>query len=156
MLDRLEKLSALMTLENNSLSCVVYAINQKGRSTPVLIQDFEIGRIQPYRAGKWPPPSTVPESIDHIYSPLSLFCLFFFFLSPPGAPAKQTNKKHSDRTTSGRHRVAADSCWHFAHRHNIGSINFHQNISEPLPRCRLLLSSVLRRQCKAERCDGVR
>uniref|UniRef100_A0A182P3C9 Ig-like domain-containing protein n=1 Tax=Anopheles epiroticus TaxID=199890 RepID=A0A182P3C9_9DIPT len=49
-LDRLEKLSALMTLENNSLSCVVYAINQKGRSTPVLIQDFEIGRIQPYRA----------------------------------------------------------------------------------------------------------
>ncbi|XP_052893274.1 nephrin-like [Anopheles moucheti] len=48
-LDRLEKLSALMTLENNSLSCVVYAINQKGRSTPVLIQDFEIGRIQPYR-----------------------------------------------------------------------------------------------------------
>uniref|UniRef100_A0A182XCI0 Uncharacterized protein n=1 Tax=Anopheles quadriannulatus TaxID=34691 RepID=A0A182XCI0_ANOQN len=58
-LDRLEKLSALMTLENNSLSCVVYAINQKGRSTPVLIQDFEIGRIQPYRAGKWPPPSTL-------------------------------------------------------------------------------------------------
>uniref|UniRef100_A0A182KGQ6 Uncharacterized protein n=1 Tax=Anopheles christyi TaxID=43041 RepID=A0A182KGQ6_9DIPT len=50
LLDRLEKLSALMTLENNSLSCVVYAINQKGRSTPVLIQDFEIGRIQPYRA----------------------------------------------------------------------------------------------------------
>uniref|UniRef100_A0A182Y5L5 Ig-like domain-containing protein n=1 Tax=Anopheles stephensi TaxID=30069 RepID=A0A182Y5L5_ANOST len=49
-LERLEKLSALMTLENNSLSCVVYAINQKGRSTPVLIQDFEIGRIQPYRA----------------------------------------------------------------------------------------------------------
>uniref|UniRef100_A0A182QB13 Ig-like domain-containing protein n=1 Tax=Anopheles farauti TaxID=69004 RepID=A0A182QB13_9DIPT len=49
-LDRLEKLSALMTLENNSLSCVVYALNQKGRSTPVLIQDFEIGRIQPYRA----------------------------------------------------------------------------------------------------------
>uniref|UniRef100_A0AAG5DAR5 Ig-like domain-containing protein n=1 Tax=Anopheles atroparvus TaxID=41427 RepID=A0AAG5DAR5_ANOAO len=49
-LDRLEKLSALMTLENNSLSCVVYALNQKGRSTPVLIQDFAIGRIQPYRA----------------------------------------------------------------------------------------------------------
>ncbi|XP_053677055.1 nephrin-like [Anopheles nili] len=48
-LDRLEKLSALMTLENNSLSCVVYALNQKGRSAPVLIQDFEIGRIQPYR-----------------------------------------------------------------------------------------------------------
>uniref|UniRef100_A0A182T3S4 Uncharacterized protein n=1 Tax=Anopheles maculatus TaxID=74869 RepID=A0A182T3S4_9DIPT len=39
-----------MTLENNSLSCVVYSINQKGRSTPVLIPDFEIGRIQPYRA----------------------------------------------------------------------------------------------------------
>ncbi|XP_058123571.1 nephrin-like [Anopheles ziemanni] len=51
-LDRLEKLSALMTLENNSLSCVVYALNQKGRSTPVLIQDFEIGRIQPYRAAE--------------------------------------------------------------------------------------------------------
>ncbi|XP_050101194.1 hemicentin-1-like [Anopheles aquasalis] len=48
-LDRLEKLSALMTLENNSLSAMVTALNQKGRSTPVLLQDFEIGRIQSYR-----------------------------------------------------------------------------------------------------------
>lgn len=55
-LDRLEKLSALMTLENNSLSAMVYALNQKGRSTPVLLQDFEIGRIQSYRGspGKHP------------------------------------------------------------------------------------------------------
>ncbi|XP_052864389.1 hemicentin-1-like [Anopheles cruzii] len=49
-LDRLEKLSALMTLENNSLSCVVFALNQRGRSGPVPIPDFEIGRIQSYRA----------------------------------------------------------------------------------------------------------
>ncbi|XP_055639841.1 nephrin-like [Toxorhynchites rutilus septentrionalis] len=49
-LDRLEKLSALMSLENNTLSCVVYAINQKGSSRGVIIPNFEIGHMHPLQA----------------------------------------------------------------------------------------------------------
>ncbi|XP_055540205.1 uncharacterized protein LOC129726939 isoform X1 [Wyeomyia smithii] len=48
-LDRLEKLAVLMSLENNSLSCVVYAINPKGHSPGVVISNFEIGHIHPFR-----------------------------------------------------------------------------------------------------------
>ncbi|XP_065089794.1 hemicentin-1-like [Ochlerotatus camptorhynchus] len=50
MLDRLEKLSALMAAENNSLSCVVYAINQKGASQGIVIPNFEIGHVHRFQS----------------------------------------------------------------------------------------------------------
>ncbi|XP_058446543.1 nephrin-like isoform X2 [Malaya genurostris] len=48
-LDRLDKLAGLMSLENHSLTCVIYSVNQKGHSAGVVIPDFEIGHIRPLR-----------------------------------------------------------------------------------------------------------
>ncbi|XP_055600251.1 nephrin-like [Uranotaenia lowii] len=45
MLEQLQKLATMMTQENNSLSCVVYAVNQKGASRGVVIPNFQIGQI---------------------------------------------------------------------------------------------------------------
>lgn len=50
MLDHLEKLTALMAAENNSLSCIVFAINQKGASRGVIIPNFEIGHVHPFQS----------------------------------------------------------------------------------------------------------
>ncbi|XP_062545829.1 nephrin-like isoform X2 [Armigeres subalbatus] len=50
MLDHLGKLTALMAAENNSLSCIVFAINQKGTSRGVVIPNFEIGHVHPFQS----------------------------------------------------------------------------------------------------------
>ncbi|XP_058819211.1 hemicentin-2-like [Topomyia yanbarensis] len=48
-LDQLDKLAGLMALENNSLTCVIYSVNQKGHSLGVILPDFEIGNNRPLR-----------------------------------------------------------------------------------------------------------
>ncbi|XP_038110464.1 hemicentin-2 isoform X1 [Culex quinquefasciatus] len=49
-LERLEWLTNVMSLENNSLSCVMYAVNQRGSSIGVVIPNFEIGHIHPFQS----------------------------------------------------------------------------------------------------------
>jgi hypothetical protein len=44
-LESLDSLNALLKTENNSLTCVVYAVNQKGRSLGVVLQELKIGEI---------------------------------------------------------------------------------------------------------------
>jgi hypothetical protein len=44
-LESLDSLNALLKTENNSLTCVVYAANQKGRSLGVVLKELKIGEI---------------------------------------------------------------------------------------------------------------
>lgn len=64
MLDRLEKLSALMATENNSLSCVVYAINQKGASQGIVIPNFEIGHVHRFQSGSYMYPTSICQPVE--------------------------------------------------------------------------------------------
>lgn len=45
MLDMLELINAKLIEENDSVLIVVYAVNQKGRSLPVIIRDLELGAV---------------------------------------------------------------------------------------------------------------
>jgi hypothetical protein len=44
-LDMLELINAKLIEENDSVLIVVYAVNQKGRSSPVIIRDLELGAV---------------------------------------------------------------------------------------------------------------
>lgn len=45
LLESLDALNALMTSENNSLTSIIYSVNQKGRSSGMLLKDLKIGDI---------------------------------------------------------------------------------------------------------------
>uniref|UniRef100_A0A8D8A1G6 (northern house mosquito) hypothetical protein n=1 Tax=Culex pipiens TaxID=7175 RepID=A0A8D8A1G6_CULPI len=67
-LERLEWLTNVMSLENNSLSCVMYAVNQRGSSIGVVIPNFEIGHIHPFQSGKFHRFSQSVEFIGRVES----------------------------------------------------------------------------------------
>lgn len=49
MLDSLDVLNTMMTVENNSLKAVVFAVNQKGRSQGVVMSEIVIGGLMKER-----------------------------------------------------------------------------------------------------------
>lgn len=53
MLDMLELINAKLIEENDSVLIVVYAVNQKGRSLPVIIRDLELGAVVKLDRGKY-------------------------------------------------------------------------------------------------------
>lgn len=50
-LDTLDSINAMMTAENNSLTSIIFAVNQKGRSPGVILRELSIGEIHRH-AGK--------------------------------------------------------------------------------------------------------
>lgn len=46
MLDTLDAINAQMTTENDSLTSIIYSMNQKGRSQGAFIRELKIGESQ--------------------------------------------------------------------------------------------------------------
>uniref|UniRef100_A0A336MAP7 CSON014513 protein n=1 Tax=Culicoides sonorensis TaxID=179676 RepID=A0A336MAP7_CULSO len=74
MLDTLDAINAQMTTENDSLTSIIYSINQKGRSQSVLIRELKIGESQKHED----PPDSMELSPILIGSVLTVFILSFF------------------------------------------------------------------------------
>ncbi|XP_063702814.1 hemicentin-2-like [Culicoides brevitarsis] len=74
MLDTLDAINAQMTNENDSLTSIIYAMNQKGRSAGALIRELKIGES----LRQEDPPDSLELSPILIGSVLTVFILSFF------------------------------------------------------------------------------
>lgn len=77
MLDMLELINAKLIEENDSVLIVVYAVNQKGRSQPVIIRDLELGAVVKLDRGKYDKQLWVTPPKKHTYKNYQIKVLWF-------------------------------------------------------------------------------